>query len=153
MSQSRIPMKHKERDMVPRGLVQAMFGLMIAVLALVGWAQWTDAPQLGVVDEAPIVQERVVYLTGDRTGVYSVSDETGRVLAVSDQDKAGFIGVIGLVLNRERTTSGLDMSAPIRVVRRENGNFAILDDLSGLHIELIGYGVDNVAAFARLLDA
>ena len=38
------------------------------------------------------------------------------------------------------------------VVRRDNGNIAILDDTTGMAVELIGYGKDNVAAFAQLLD-
>jgi len=41
---------------------------------------------------------------------------------------------------------------PIQVVRRENENIAILDDQTGMAVELIGYGKDNVAAFAQLLE-
>jgi hypothetical protein len=40
----------------------------------------------------------------------------------------------------------------LRLVRRENGHVAILDDTTGWSIELIGYGQDNVAAFAKLID-
>jgi hypothetical protein len=45
-----------------------------------------------------------------------------------------------------------DTQAPLRLVRRENGHVAILDDTTGWSIELIGYGQDNVAAFAKLID-
>lgn len=147
-----IPMKHKPSQMVPRPLVYAMFALMFGSLGLVAFAQLTDRPNVGVLYEAPIVQERSVILSGDRNGAYVVTDVDGTVIAASSDEKAGFIGVIGMVVNRERFTQGVTSDAPVRVVRRDNGNISIIDDTTGMVTELIGYGVDNVAAFARLLD-
>jgi hypothetical protein len=40
----------------------------------------------------------------------------------------------------------------LRLVRRANGHTAIIDPATDWSIELIGYGADNIAAFARLLD-
>ena len=141
-----------ERELVPRALVIAMFGLMVATMGLVTFAQVTDHPQIGVVVEAPVVTERQVVLRGDRSGVYTVHDLAGRQIAVSNADRAGFIGVIGRVFDRERMMKGAAPDAPITVLRRDNGHVAIRDDATGLSVELIGYGADNVAAFARLLD-
>jgi putative photosynthetic complex assembly protein len=152
MSQLEQQMRHRDREMVPAILVKAMFGLMAASVALVAWAQLTDHPQLGVLDEAPVVAEREVVLTGNRSGVYTVTDAAGATLAMSSDDRAGFIGVMGRVIDRERGVRGLPLDAPVTVVRRENGNIAILDETTGRHVELIGYGADNVAAFAGLLD-
>ena len=47
---------------------------------------------------------------------------------------------------------GADSDAPYRVVLRNNSNFAIIDDSTDNVVELIGYGADNIAAFARLLN-
>jgi putative photosynthetic complex assembly protein len=146
-------MRHRDRDMVPRILVQAMFGLMIGALAIVAFAQWTDRPNEGVLFEAPIIAERSILLTGDRMGTYVATDaETGEVIAVSSENKAGFIGVIGRVLDRDRQVKGAETGEPVRVVQRTNGNTAVIDPATGLVVELIGYGQDNVAAFARMLD-
>ena len=41
-------MKHRDRDMVPKVLVQAMFTLMIAAVVLVAYARLTDRPVIGV---------------------------------------------------------------------------------------------------------
>jgi hypothetical protein len=60
--------------------------------------------------------------------------------------------VIGRVVERSRFVNNASQTAPITVVRRENGNIAIIDETTDLRVELIGYGKDNVAAFARLLD-
>lgn len=152
MSQLEQQMRHRDRDMVPRFLVQAMFGLMAATLALVAYAQWFDVPNRGVLVEAPIVQSLEVVMTGNRSGIYDVTTPDGTLLASSADYKGGFLGVIGRVVERERFVQNLSSNAPVSVVRRENGNIAIIDDTTDLRVELIGYGKDNVAAFERLLD-
>lgn len=152
MSQLEQQMRHRDKEMVPRFLVHAMFGLMIGSLSLVAYAQWADVPQSGVLIEAPIAQTLRVTLSGDRTGKYVVLDETGTVIAASSDSKAGFLGVMGRVIDREREIQNVALEGPIDVVRRENGNIAIIDHSTDMSVELIGYGVDNVAAFANLLN-
>ena len=152
MSQLEQQMRHRDKEMVPRFLVQAMFGLMAATLALVAYAQWFDVPNKGVLVEAPIVQSLEIVMIGDRSGTYEVTGTDGTLLASSADYKGGFLGVIGRVFERERFVHDVSSDAPVTVVRRENGNIAVIDDTTGLSVELIGYGKDNVAAFARLLD-
>jgi putative photosynthetic complex assembly protein len=145
-------MRHRDRDMVPKVLVRLMFGLMVASLALVAFDQLSGRPLEGVRQVAPIVAERVVTLTGDRQGIYIVTDETGAVIASSEDELSGFIGVIGRVVDRQRTVERLEGNPPIRIVRREGGHVAIIDDAVDKTVELFGYGADNVAAFARLVE-
>ncbi|MCC5974889.1 MAG: photosynthetic complex assembly protein [Rubellimicrobium sp.] len=153
MSQLETQMRHRDKEMVPRILVQGMFALMLGSVALVAYAQISGRPNVGVLYEAEIVAERSVVLAGDRTGNYEAIDGvTGDLIAVSSENKAGFIGVIGRVLDRDRFVKGVGAGEPVRVVRRTNGNIAIIDDATGMVVELIGYGPDNVAAFARMLD-
>ena len=152
MSQLEQQMRHRDKEMVPRFLVQAMFGLMAATLSIVAYAQWFDVPNRGVLIEAPITQSLEIVMVGDRSGIYEVMTIDGQLIASSSDEKAGFIGVMGRVIDRERFVHDLTGNAPITVVRRENGNIAIVDDTTDLSVELIGYGADNVAAFAKLLD-
>ena len=144
-------MKMRDKEMVPRALVRAMFALMAASVALVTYAQLSGHPDVGVLHEAPITQSRTVTLVPHGLGSYDVMEDGVR-LAGTDDYKGGFYGVIGRILDRRRMIHGADPSAPIEVVRRENGNVAILDPQTDFTIELIGYGADNIAAFARLLD-
>jgi putative photosynthetic complex assembly protein len=152
MGQLEQQMRHRDKEMVPRFLVQAMFGLMAAALAMVAYAQWFDVPNRGVLVEAPITQSLEIIMVGDRSGIYEVRTLDGQLIASSSDEKAGFIGVMGRVIDRERFVHDLTGNSPITVVRRENGNIAIIDDTTDLSVELIGYGADNVAAFAKLLD-
>lgn len=152
MSQLEQQMRHRDKEMVPSILVIAMFGLMLATTAIVAYAQWSGTPDVGVLEPAEIVESRQIVMIGDRSGIYEVRDTDGALIAVSSDPKSGFLGVMGRVVDRERMLSGVSSDAPITVVRRENGNTAILDETTGMAVELIGYGEDNVAAFAQLLN-
>ena len=152
MSQLEQQMRHRDKEMVPKILVQGMFTLMLASLALVAYAQWADVPQVGVLEPTPITQTRDVVLTGDRSGTYQVFDEAGQMIASTADPRSGFIGVIGRVIDRQRSVIGADPTGPITVARRENGTIAIIDPETGMTIDLIGYGADNVAAFGQLLN-
>lgn len=144
-------MKHRDREMVPRFLVIAMFTLMAASLALVAFARLTDRPVSSTVAHSDIVQEIAVTLTGSRSEGVAVIGTNGTQLAHSNDAKSGFIDVIWVAVMRERKVQNAPADGPVRVVRRENGRVAVLDDSTGWKIELIGYGQDNVAAFAKLL--
>lgn len=147
-------MKYRDREMVPKFLVQAMFGLMLASVALVGYAQYTDMPNSGVVVESPVANERMITLVGgrDRAAGVAVLDESGAQIAHSTLNKSGFVDVIWVSINRERVVKNITTNDPLRLVRRENGHVAVIDPATDWKIELVGYGVDNVAAFARLID-
>jgi putative photosynthetic complex assembly protein len=145
-------MRRHDAELVPRFLVVAMFGLMFACVAMVAYGKIQDVPMTGVLIEAPIVQSVDVVMTGHRNGTYTVHDVDGNLLASSSDALAGFIGVIGRVIERDRFSAGITENLPVQVVRRDNGNIAIIDGSVDLTVELIGYGKDNVAAFAKLLD-
>ena len=142
----------RSEEMVPRGLVVAMFSLMLATLLLVGIAQWTGAPDAGVVPPSPVVTTLDIALIGDRSGAYAAQGMDGTVLAMSDRDKAGFIGVMGRVVERKRVMAGLPVADPVTLQLHDNGTLSIVDPSTGMDIALIGYGDDNVAAFRRLLN-
>ncbi len=145
-------MKMRDREMVPRFLVLAMFGLMGLSLALVTFAQLTDQPLRGVVPESAVTQSRQITLEGSRNTGVSVLDAQGTELARSDLNKSGFIDVIWVSISRARKINRIEGNPPLTLVRRENGHTAIIDPATNWSIELVGYGADNVAAFARLLD-
>ncbi|KIN75461.1 photosynthetic complex assembly protein PuhC [Sulfitobacter guttiformis] len=144
-------MKERDRDMVPRFLVIAMFSLMAASLALVAFAKLTGMPPTAIASLPEIVAERTVTFAGDRSSGIVLLDEAGTEIATSTEDKAGFIDVVWVAVMRERKVQQTDPNAPIRIVRRDGGRVDVIDDSTGWQLELIGYGKDNVAAFARLI--
>jgi putative photosynthetic complex assembly protein len=145
-------MKHPERLLVPPFMARAMFALMALVVALVAFSTLTGREKVAQVAPSPVVQSLDIIMIGDRAGTYRVTDLDGQVLAYSSDHMDGFLGVIGRVTDRARNLRNVPLDTPMQVVRRENGNIAILDESTGMATELIGYGADNVASFARLLD-
>ncbi|MEM9854629.1 MAG: photosynthetic complex assembly protein PuhC [Pseudomonadota bacterium] len=152
LSQERQKLARRDKEMIPLVLVRAMFGLALVSVALVAFARFTDRPLVGVPDQPPIAAERVIYLTpGVERGSYIVSDAEGARLVASTDTRAGFVGAIGQAVERRRQVTRSDMAAPLTLVRRETGRIDIIDDASGISIELHGYGRDNIAVFAGLL--
>jgi len=145
-------MKHRDREMVPTILVKAMFGLMLVSVLLVSYATITNREPTAKVAHSDIVKEKSITLIGNRSDGVAVIDASGATLAHSNDLRHGFINVIWQSVNRERLVQDVSSDAPLRLVERANGHFAILDDTTGWKIELIGYGQDNVAAFAKLID-
>jgi putative photosynthetic complex assembly protein len=144
-------MRYRDRDMVPRFLVVSMFTLMALALAIVTFAQLSGSANVGVLEEAPIVESRSVTLQTSTMNNYDILAD-GEVIAASTDEKGGFYAVIGKVIDRRRIVHQVEGNPPVQVVLRENGNVAVLDPSTNFTIELIGYGKDNIAAFARLLD-
>ena len=146
-------MKERDRDMIPRFLIIAMFGMMAASLALVAFARVTGMEPTATAKMPEIVAERTVSFAGDRSSGIILLDENGVEIASSSANKAGFIDVVWVAVMRERKVQDTDPTAPIRIVRREGGRVDVIDDTTGWNLELIGFGQDNVAAFATLIDA
>ncbi len=145
-------MKMRDREMVPRILVVAMFSLMAASLALVAFARLTDQPLRGVPADSPIVKELAITLESARGKTVTVLGPDGTEIAAANKARSGFIDVIANSVARERKVNGVTDNPPLRLVRRANGHTAVLDPATSFSVELIGYGADNIAAFARLLD-
>ena len=118
-------MKHPETILVPPFVARAMFALMIAAVGLVAYAKITDTPLVAVVQQAPVAQSLDVIITGDKSGIYTVTSLDGTLLARSSDELAGFLGVMGRVIDRERLVAGVAGTPPLQIVRRENGNLAM----------------------------
>lgn len=143
----------RDKEMIPLVLIRAMFFLALLSVALVAYARLSGRPLVGVADAPPIVAETQVMLIPDpeQRGGFWITDLEGQTLVTSSDNKAGFVGVIGQALYRKRMLASAE-DTPLRVVRRETGRIDIIDDATGLTVELMSYGKDNIAVFANLLE-
>lgn len=137
-------------DMIPIGLVRAMFALPLAALVLVGYASLTDRPQVAVPQAAPVVESWTISLIGNDAQAVTVLDAEGNLIA--DMAHGGFVTVIQNGLMTMRRRHGIDPALPIEIVRFENGRLAAIDPLTDYRVELTQFGSDNKAAFERLLN-
>ena len=145
----------RDKEMIPRVLIRAMFILCVSVLIIVTYARLTERPPSALPPteaQVPPVAERVIRIFGSMDGSARVLDLDGNVIATLPADQGGFVAGVYRVLERERGAVGLSGSDPIRLVRFSDGRIALRDDLTDFRAELIGFGADNTAVFARLLE-
>ena len=146
-------LEKRDREMIPRVLVRAMFGLMGISLATVAFARWTDQPLSAVPPQDVAVKtERSMQIFSKMDGSARVVDIDGTLVADLDPTQGGFIAGVSRALARVRGNHGVSATAPVRVVRYVDGRLALVDDATGWRAELFGFGHDNAAAFARLLE-
>ena len=140
-----------EKELVPTMLVRTMFGLVMLCLILVSAHVWTGQPVKYTAPDSPVVLERVLYLDGDMTGAARVRDADGAMIADLSPEEGGFVSGVWRVLVRERTNARLPLDGPVTITGYENGRMAIFDPSTGWGADLMGFGQDNAAAFAKLL--
>jgi putative photosynthetic complex assembly protein len=141
----------QDKDLIPRRMVMAMFGLVMAVLALVTYARLTDRPVISTPPEGNVVHERSFFLDGDMSGAVTVTAPDGTLIADLGPEKGGFISGVWRVIERERTKHRAAMDGPVTVMRHDTGRISIHDPSTGWSADLMGFGADNAKAFARLL--
>ncbi|WP_103333127.1 photosynthetic complex assembly protein PuhC [Pseudotabrizicola formosa] len=139
-----------EREMIPRVLLWAMFGLAMITLTVVSLSVLTNHPHVGVPPASTVVQERWLVLEGQSAQAVVVRDADGTLLL--DLPHGGFITVIQSAMARARLVAKIEGNPPMRVVRYDNGRLVAEDPTTGWSAELYAFGGDNKAAFERLLD-
>lgn len=143
--------RRPDRELIPRVLLRAVALFVVLVVALVSWARFTGVPPMAMPNDSQITSERTIHLFGEMTGAARVLDANGQVIADLKPHEGGFIAGIARVLVLKRRQAGVDTAAPIRLVQFKDGHLGLRDDFTGWRTELLGFGKDNTAAFARLL--
>ena len=147
-------LRKRDREMIPRILVRAMFLMVLAALALAAYARLTDRPLVAAPPEGvEVITERVIVLSGDMAGRALVTDMEGRVIADLPGDKGGFVAGIWRVLQRERMLRRMPDDLPVRLTLYADNRLVVYDDFSGWRAQLVGFGIDNYRTFYNLLDA
>ncbi|MEM8732522.1 MAG: photosynthetic complex assembly protein PuhC [Pseudomonadota bacterium] len=142
-----------DREMIPRILLRAMAGLVLASLAIAIYARVADVPLSASPAAAPVVNERAMILVSDGvSGAVTVLSPEGSVIVRLDTQEGGFVAGVARVIDRERARSGAPAMQPVVVTRRTNGRLDITDPVTGWRADLMGFGADNARSFAKLLD-
>ena len=147
-------LRQRDKEMIPRILVRAMFLMVLAALALVAYARLTDRPLVAAPPQGvEVITERVVVLSGDMAGRALVTDMDGNVIADLPGDQGGFVAGIWRVLQRERMLHRMPDNLPVRLTLYADNRLVVYDDFTGWRAQLIGFGIDNYRTFYNLLDA
>lgn len=143
-----------QNQMIPRVLIRAMVALVVAALVIVTYARLTDRPLISTPPVSPVVAEAALVLDADGvSGAATVYRTDGSLLVDLSPEEGGFVAGIQRVIHRERTKHRVALDGPVIIEAYENGRIGIFDPSTGWGADLMGFGADNAAAFARLLAA
>lgn len=145
----RIEMQKRDKEMIPKRLVYAMFGLALASLAITTFAVVTDRPLVGVAPAEPVVAQHQVILEGTGNAA-RVTTPDGTVLM--DSEHGAFVTVIRSGLTRARRVARLEGNPPVTVTQFESGRMTLTDPATGWQVELSSFGQGNTAHFTRLFQ-
>ena len=140
-------MAARDKEMIPRRLVYAMFGLALASLVLTAGAVLSGRPPSGVPAEEPVVAAHDVVISGEGNASRVVTTE-GDVLL--DAEHGAFVTVIRNGLETARKKHRITENPPVTITQFESGRMALFDPATGWQVELASFGQGNLAHFKRL---
>ena len=142
-------MRKRDKEVIPRRLVIAMFSLALATLLLTTFAVLTDRPLVGQPEAAPIVSQRNLLIEADGKAVMVTDVRTGEM--VLDAENGGFVSVVNDGLERARFVAGVRENAPVFLTLYENSRLSLSDPASGWSMEISSFGPGNTGVWLELL--
>ena len=121
-------LRNRDKEMIPKTLLRAMFGLALAALAIVSFAVITDRKTVGQPKPVEILQSRTLVIEGRGPDAVLVTEPGGAIVA--DLANGGFVAVVGNGLNRARLVKGIPGNPPVDLVAYANGRLALHDPAS-----------------------
>ncbi|MDJ1016333.1 MAG: photosynthetic complex assembly protein PuhC [Paracoccaceae bacterium] len=142
-------MQKRDKEVIPRRLVIAMFSLALATLLLTTFAVLTDRPLVGQPEAAPIYSQRSLLIEPDGKAVLVTDVRTGEV--VLDAENGGFVSVVTDGLQRARHVAGVGENAPVLLTLYENSRLSLSDPASDWSMEISSFGPGNTGVWLELL--
>ena len=143
----------KSPEIVPKRFLQVIGILIFTVLISVFIFRLMDFPLVGVTPKAKIVREIPLdFIERNRFDV-AILDKYGKVLAESTDGNNGFLGVVFNAIKRERIKKRVVGDNVLRMVEYENGRIAVIDDWTGMEIQINSFGMKNLEVFSFLFDS
>lgn len=150
---SRPRLKVSDHDqIVPRVLLRAMAGLVLATVLMVSYAVVTDRPHEAQIHTADVVRDLLIEIKARPDGGTIITAMDGSILADTPSNQSGFISVVRNALAFERKRHGVTENPPVHLIRFADGRIGLRDDATGWKINLIGFGQDNSAAWRKIID-
>ena len=152
MAQAQTRVYSEADRMLPRVLVRGVLAMICAAMAITVYARVTDRPLVSTPPVSPVKAEVMLILEADAaSGAATVYRADGSLLVDLTPEQGGFIAGVERVIARERIKHRIADGGPVVLYAYENGRMAIQDPATGWSADLMGFGADNAAAFARLL--
>jgi putative photosynthetic complex assembly protein len=142
-------MRKRDRELIPRRLVIAIFSIAIATVLLTSFAVLTDRPLVGQPQLAPVVAERSLIIDASGNAIVVTDTTTGET--VLNLTNGGFISVVNDGLERSRLVNRVAGNPPVILTLYENSRLSLVDTATGWNTEISSFGPGNVGVWMNLL--
>ena len=139
-----------DREVIPRRLVYAMFGLAFISLVLVSVSVLLGRPHSGVPAAEPAVAVHAVTLAGEGKGAHVVEETSGTVLL--DTENGAFVTVVREGLQTARRRHRIAGNPPVTITEWESGRWTLNDPATGWSMELSSFGQGNLSHFRKIFQ-
>ncbi|WP_033920122.1 photosynthetic complex assembly protein PuhC [Sphingomonas sp. 37zxx] len=143
---------------VPRGALAMVAGLVGIALAMTAGFRIAQLPPTAspvaerTAGQVAMVDSKMLRFT-DRADGGVLIERIGDTPAVIEPgQQTGFVRGVMRGMARDRRMRGIGNEPPFRLTSWANGGLSLDDPSTGRVVELNGFGSDNRAAFAALLD-
>ena len=142
----------KNPEIMPKRFLQFLGLLVLSVLLSVFSFRIMDFPLVGIPPKAAVAQEiSLEFVERNRFDVV-VLDKYGKLLAESTDGSNGFLGVVYNAVKRERIKRRVVANNLLRLIQYKNGRILVIDDATGLEIQVNSFGGKNLEVFGLLFD-
>lgn len=138
---------------IPKGILYAAGGLVVASLGLATLAQTTGFGKMTVPKAEALSRAEVRFEDHGEDGVAVLDARSGHLVATLESGGDGFVRGVLRSLNRQRRLDQLSTGAPFVLTRWADGRLSLADPTTGEEVQLVGFGEDNFAAFDALAEA
>lgn len=143
---------------VPRGALMMVGGLVGTTLLATAAFRIADVPPTA----SPVLERQAAHVAPIRSQTLSFADMAGGGVRIDrvggpstiihPGDQSGFVRGVMRGLARDRRMRGMGSAPPFTLTLWANGGLSLTDTATGRIIELNGFGLDNRATFAKLLE-
>jgi putative photosynthetic complex assembly protein len=138
-------------DAVPRGMLIALGGLVLASLIGVSFVRYTGIGAVHVPQAAAVSVREFRFEDESNGGILVKDAKTGRVVHTVAPETNGFLRGTMRGLARERFRRGIGSEIPFRMIGRADGKLTLEDPATGRTVDLGSFGPTNAAVFAALM--
>lgn len=132
------------------------FTLVMTATVKLGWMEREAVPSVARAEAqaAPTARRSLRFADGADGSVLISDASTGQPVStiVAGAEQGGFIRGVLRGLARERHLHGIGSEPPFTLTRWSDGSLSLVDEATHRSVDLGGFGSDNSAAFAALLQ-
>jgi putative photosynthetic complex assembly protein len=139
---------------VPRVVLLGALGLVVLTIIGAAWSRHeTVSMQQEIVFPAgePVEQAELIFMDRPDGGLAVFRDGANRPVFTAQLGQDGFLRGVLRGFGRARKAVGVGPEPPLYLSRWPDGTLTLFDPSSSRLVKLNAFGVDNLAAFARLL--